>query len=450
MEVYRPPCMSAILNPSPRPTAQPELVKAPPAPEPAHARWTWFVAAGVTLLVGILAYAWVRGREQRPAAAATVRTAKVHLGPLERVLRVSGTTSARNFLSITAPEMRGPDSGRDLILMKLTGAGSVVKKGDLIAEIDAQPVKDHLDDVHALVGQAEADIKQRKAEQAIEMENLRQSVRAAKADLDKALLDNQATEIRMPIDKELLKLGVDEAGATYKQLQAEVATMAEEQRAEIRILEYTRDRHARHWDRHRRDLTKFTVRAEIGGLLVMESIWRAGDYGQIQEGDQLSPGQPFAKIVDTNKMQVEAQINQAESELVHIGQPVRVNFDAFPGLHLSGAVRSVGAMGVAGWRENFFMRTIPVRISIDDADSRVIPDLSASGDVMLERRKAALLAPREAISAEQGKHFAYVKRGDGFTPREVQLGEGNNTQMEILAGLDAGDEIALERPAARL
>jgi multidrug efflux pump subunit AcrA (membrane-fusion protein) len=442
--------MSAILNPSPQPTARPDLVAMPPVPEPARARWKWLVAAGATLLVGMLAYALMRGKEQQPTAAVTVPTAKVRVGSLERVLRVSGTTSARNFLSITAPEMSGPDSGRGLILMKLTGAGSVVKKGELIAEIDAQPVKDHVDDVHALVVQAEADIKQRKAEQAIEMENLRQSVRAAKADLDKALLDNQAAEIRMPIDKELLKLSVEEAQATYKQLQAEVATMAEEQRAEIRILEYTRDRHARHRDRHRRDITKFTVHAEIGGLLVMESIWRAGDYGQIQEGDQLSPGQPFAKIVDTNKMQVEAQINQAESELVHIGQPVTVNFDAFPGLHLAGKVRSVGAMGVAGWRENYYMRTIPIRISIEDADSRVIPDLSASGDVMLERKETALLAPREAVSAEGGRHFVYVKRGDGLTRREVQLGERNNTQVEILAGLSEGDEIALARLAARL
>jgi multidrug efflux pump subunit AcrA (membrane-fusion protein) len=442
--------MSAILNPSPQPTARPDLVAMPPAPEPARARWKWLVAAGATLLVGMLAYALMRGKEQQPTAVVTVRTAKVRVGPLERVLRVSGTTSARNFLSITAPEMSGPDSGRGLILMKLTGAGSVVKKGELIAEIDAQPVKDHVDDVHALVVQAEADIKQRKAEQAIEMENLRQSVRAAKADLDKALLDNQAAEIRMPIDKELLKLSVEEAEATCKQLQVEVATMAEEQRAEIRILEYTRDRHARHRDRHRRDITRFTVHAEIGGLLVMESIWRAGDYGQIQEGDQLSPGQPLAKIVDTNKMQVEAQINQAESELVHIGQPAIVNFDAFPGLHLAGKVRSVGAMGVAGWRENYYMRTIPIRISIEDADSRVIPDLSASGDVMLERKETALLAPREAVSAEGGRHFVYVKRGDGFTRREVQLGERNNTQVEILAGLSEGDEIALARPAARL
>lgn len=441
--------MSAILNPSPQPTVVPDLVPVAPAPKPG-ARWKWLAAIGATLLIASLAYVVMRAKEQRPVAPVTVRTAKVTAGPLERVLRVSGTTSARNFLSLTAPEMRGPDSGRDLVLMKLVGAGSVVKKGDLIAEIDAQSIKDHLDDVRALVAQAETDIKQRKAEQAIEMENLRQSVRAAKGDLDKALLDNKAAEIRMPIDKELLQLSIEEAEATYKQLQAEVTATEEKQRAEIRILEYTRDRHARHEARHARDVTKFTVHAEMSGLLVMESIWRAGDYGQIQEGDDLSPGEPFAKIVDTSRMQVEARINQAESELVRIGQPVRVGFDAFPALRLSGTVRSVGAMGVGGWQESFYLRTIPVRISIDESDSRVIPDLSASGDVMLERKDATLVAPREAVNAERGRHFVYVKQGDGFARREVEVGERNNTQVEILAGLSKGDEVALERPPARL
>lgn len=69
---------------------------------------------------------------------------------------------------------------------------------------------------------------------------------------------------------------------------------------------------------------------------------------------------------------------------------------------------------------------------------------------LLERKDTALVAPRESVSVERGRHVVYVKRGDGFAPREVQVGDGNNTQVEILAGLHEGDEVALERPAARL
>ena len=421
--------MSAIIHPSP------------------PSRGKWWIALAAIVAAGGGAYALTRGGGQ-PATTVTVRTAKVWVGPMERVLRITGTTAARSFASVTAPMMRGPDSGRDLVLIKLATAGASVKKGDLIAEIDAQPVKDHVDDVTALVVAADADLKQRKAEQAIEMENLRQSVRAAKAALDKARMDNQASEVRMPIDKELLQLAIDEAAAQYKELQSELAMTVEKQRAEMRILEYTRDRHARHRDRHRRDVTRFTMRAPIGGLVVMQSVWRSGDFGQIQEGDQVWPGQPFMKIVDTRSMQVEARINQVESEDVHIGQPATVNFDAFPGLHLNGKVYSVSAMGVGGWRDDYYIRTLPVVISIQGGDSRVIPDLSASGDILLGRKENALIAPREAVRSEGGKQVVYAKRGGGFTAREVRVGESNNTQVEILAGLRAGDEVALGPPAA--
>ena len=437
--------MSAIIQPSPGPAVAPERITREPAAPPSRGKW-WIALAAI-VVAGGGAYALTRGGGQ-PATAVTVRTAKVWVGPLERVLRITGTTAARSFASVTAPMMRGPDSGRNLVLIKLATAGASVKKGDLIAVIDAQAIKDHVDDVEALVVAADADIKQRKAEQAIEMENLRQSVRAAKAALDKARKDNQASEVRMPIDKELLQLAIDEAAAEYKELQSELATTVEKQRAEMRVLEYTRDRHARHRDRHRRDVTRFTMRAPIGGLVVMQSVWRSGDFGQIQEGDQVWPGQPFMKIVDTRSMQVEARINQVESEDVHIGQAATVNFDAFPGLHLNGKVYSVSAMGVGGWRDNYYLRTLPVVITILGSDSRLIPDLSASGDILLDRKENALIAPREAIRSEGGKRVVYVKRGGGFKPREVRLGESNNTQVEILAGLRAGDEVALGPPAA--
>lgn len=389
-----------------------------------------------------------RGKTQQPAAALTVRTAKVLRGSLDQVLRVTGTTAARSFAAITAPMMRGPDSGRNLVLIKLAGAGTIVKQGDLIAEIDAQPIIDHVDDLSATVAQAEGDINKRKAEQAIEMENLRQSLRQAKADWDKALLDNGAAEIRMPIDKELLQLSIDEAAARYKELQAELSLTEQKQSSEIRILRYTLDRHTRHRDRHKHDLTKFTIHAPLGGLAVMQSIWRSGDFGQIQEGDQVWPGEPFMNIVDTSSMEVQGRINQAESESLRIGQPATIHFDAFPGLQLSGKIRSVGAMGVGGWNENYYIRTIPVVITIQGSDSRIIPDLSASADVVLSHQENALIAPLESVVSEGGRQVVYAKRDSRFLPRAVQLGRRNHTQVEIVAGLQAGDEVALARPTA--
>ncbi|MDQ2899256.1 MAG: HlyD family efflux transporter periplasmic adaptor subunit [Acidobacteriota bacterium] len=444
--------MSAIHQPSPAATPLPERISpqavAPPLPEKPSRKGIWL---GIATALAILAMAgaWYATNRSSPAtvAYAGLRTVKVTVGPAVRIMRVGGSTAARNFASLTAPMMRGPDSGRALVLISLAKSGSIVKKGEFIAQIDAQSIKDHVDDINSQVQQAESDIKKRKAEQAIEMENLRQGLRVAKSDLEKAKLDAGAADIRTDIDKEILRLAVEEADATYKELSINLATSAQMQKSEIKILEYTRDRHTRHRDRHRHDVERFTMHAPIGGLVVMESIWRGGDMGQIEQGDQVSPGQPFMKIVDPNSMQLEATINQAESDGIRIGQTAELHFDAFPDLKLKGKVYSVGAMGVQGWRQNYYIRTIPVRISILEHDPRVIPDLSASADVVLGSRDKAILVPLEALQSDNGKNVVFVKQGDEFKEKAVEVGLRNNTEAAVIAGLQPGEEVALGRPA---
>ncbi|MEX2262003.1 MAG: HlyD family efflux transporter periplasmic adaptor subunit [Bryobacteraceae bacterium] len=369
---------------------------------------------------------------------------------MARTVRLSGVTAAKNFATVAAPRMRGPDSGRELILTFLADSGAWVKKGHLIAEIDAQAIKDHVDDIMSQVVQADADIRKRQAEQSVEWENLQLTLTNAKAALDKAKLDAGASEIRTEIDAELLKLTLEEADAQYNQLQKDLANKRVANQAEIRILEITRERHQRHHDRHAIDVTRFSFRAPIDGLVVMESARRSGEMAQIQSGDQISPGQRFMKIVNINEMLVEATANQVVSERLRIGQPVKVSLDAFPEVQLEGRVQSIGAMGVSGWRQNFYIRNIPVRIAISASDPRVIPDLSASADVIIESAQAAAIVPLGAVKSRNGKPVVYVKNGQGFAPVEVTLGAGNNTHVAVVSGLQEGQEIALNYQAASL
>jgi multidrug efflux pump subunit AcrA (membrane-fusion protein) len=440
--------MSAFASPAATPAPTPERAPAPP-PRPAAFRYKWLLL--VVLLAAIAAGAWLlrpRKEQQKAAVQTVVHTYKVAPVLFERTIRAAGTTSARNYANIVAPVMRGPDAGRALVLISLAKSGAVVKKGDLLAEIDPQGIKDHADDVHALVVQAEGDVRKRRADQAIERDSLRQTLTQAKAAWDKAVLDYKTTPIRMPIDQELLKLSVDEAEATYKELQQEVKIQEAKHAAEIRILELTRDRHVRHRDRHRADVERFKIYAPMSGLVVMQSIWRGGDMGQVQVGDQLSPGQPFMKIVDTTTMQLEAMVNQVESEEIRIGQQAQVQFDAFPDLEMKGRVYSISALAVSGWRQNYFIRTVPVNIAIKSSDPRLIPDLSASANVEIETRGNILAVPQEAVFGDTGKPVVFIKTGDVFHERPVELGPKNNTQVAVLTGLREGEEIALQRPPA--
>jgi hypothetical protein len=113
-----------------------------------------------------------------------------------------------------------------------------------------------------------------------------------------------------------------------------------------------------------------------------------------------------------------------------------------------GHIEILGAIAVPGARSaSNYLRSLPVRIRIHGSDSRLIPDLSASADILLEKHENQTLVPRSAISEEGGKLFVYVKKGDTFERRPVAISKQNYHQAAVLSGVAAGEEVALNYAA---
>ena len=441
--------MSVSTQPAPEPSGPPlqpppvpRLVPAPVRPGPSR----WKLLA-VLLGSGVLAaglYLMLRqGPRNQAGSADLIHTAQVAAGPIERVVRISGQTSARKFATIMVPVFAGPDSGDDLTLMKVAKPGSHVKKGDLVAELDPQALRDHIDDLTDTVQQAENDVEKRRSDQEVEWETLQQSLRVAKADLDKARLDLKAAEVKTDIERELLKLSADEADAAYQQLQRDLANKKAADRAELRMLQITAARHKLHRGNHVRDLERFTMRAPMDGLVVMLQMWRAGEMRQIQEGDQVYPGLPFMKIVDLSSMQMEAWVSQADSSQFRIGQAASIGLDAFPGVQFRGRIYGIGALAVKGMWDTYYIRNIAVRIAIEGRDDRLIPDLSAWAHIPVDRQENALVVPAEAVRAEAGADIVFVRNGSRFEKRPVEVGLRTPAMVSLLSGVRPGEQVAL-------
>jgi len=446
----------------------------------------------VVLIVAAAAVAvWTARRRQQPAGPApgtpAARTTKVTSGPMEETLRISGTIAARRFAAIVAPQMRGREgsgsfSGRSsgtssrssgssssggssrgtmgggggssfgqLTLIKLAAAGILVKKGDVIAQFDSQSEQERIDDNQANVIQARAEVDKRRAEIAIEREAHLQLVRQAKADHEKAKLDRKTAEVRSVIDAEKLQLMVEETAARAKQFEAEVALKKVSHDSELRSLEMQAQQEKYNIDRRTRNIERMTIRAPIDGLVVMQTIYRGGQFGQVQEGDQVFPGTYFLQIVDLSEMIVNASVNQVSSHALALGQKATVRLEAYPGLALPAKLVSIGAMAAAGSRggprgssRDLFVKQVPVRFAIEAPDKRLIPDLSASADVVLHRENKALQVPREAVVEQNGKSHVILPRGEQVEKRAIQVGRRNGTHYVVLAGLREGDEVSLE------
>ncbi len=372
-----------------QPSPGPVPVPTPPLPGKPRRRWMWAALLGAVALGGMLWLALRSDTATKTGGGNIVQTAPAPAQKIQARIRVSGQTSARNYAQITVPVFRGPDSGRDLSLMRAAKPGSFVKKGDVVAEFDAQNLLDHLDDVRDQVEGAENDVKKREAELLVDWTSLQQNLKIAKADWDKAVLDQKAAEVNTEIQREIAKLNADEAEAAYKELQKELQQRKASQAADIRILQITLQRQKIHLNNHLGDLKKFKVIAPMSGLVVMAQTFRGGETHQVQEGDEVRPGMQIMKIVDTSSMQLEAKVSQADATHFRVGQTAEVGLDAFPGLKFKGKVYSIGALATKGMWEQYYIRNIPLNITIDGAgDPRLIPDLSAWAFIESRRQQA--------------------------------------------------------------
>ncbi len=443
-------------EPAPRgPSLEPSAPKPPQRP---NTRLAWGLTLVLAAGVGIGVWA---GRDQifspgTQGGMTSVPTAKVEFEQFRRSLRVSGTIAAKRFAAIRAPRMRGGSEGRrSLTLIELADAGSVIEANSVVGTFENRWLEDHIDDKRSELTQSKSAVEKRGAEIMIEEETQRQLLRVAKAEWEKAELDLGTAEVRSEIEAEKLKLAVEETKANFLHLEQELKLQQTADAAEIRSLELVSDKDALHVRRHMNDLERLNARTPVGGLVVMESLYRGGgQFEQVETGDQVSPGTFFMRVVDLSKMVVNGVVNQVDSQKVRLGQKAEIRLDAYPDLLLPGRVTAISAMasstgGGSRWsrsNRDAYVKLVGIEVSIDGADKRVIPDLSASADVVLEQKADALLVPDAAVEHRDGKAFVYVRAGEDFTEREIEIGERNEVQAVVLSGLSAGEEIALTKP----
>ena len=303
------------------------------------------------------------------------------------LLRLKGTTAAIESRAILAPSLSGQQVGT-LTITRLVVAGTRVKRGDILVEFDRQAqMRDFLDkqsEYQKLVSKVTEEQAKEDTARAHDETELHQ----AESDLKKDQLEIQRAELLSQIDAEKAQQDLEQATATLQQLKETFEAKRNAARAGVRILEIQRDRTHSTMQYAQTNAERMQIRSPLDGVVVLNTIWKGGRMGEVQEGDQVRAGISFMQVVNPSAMQVEVQVNQADVLSLQIGQNVQVRLDAYPELVLRGRLEQVAPVGRGG-DFSAKVRTFSAIFSIQDHDPRLMPDLSAAVDVDTSSRHAA-------------------------------------------------------------
>jgi HlyD family secretion protein len=211
------------------------------------------------------------------------------------------------------------------------------------------------------------------------------------------------------------------------------------------LLEIKRDREKLSMDQARINYERLIVKAQASGMVAYQPFWKSSKIGTVQEGDQVWPGLVFMQIVDTSAMAMRAHVNQLDAKHIQVGGAADIHLDAYPDMLLKGRVASISPLGQNGAYGDK-MRSFSVWFTILGGDPRLIPDISASADVEVDRVPDALLVPRGAVARLGSGDYVWVHGDKGLERRQVTLGGFNDTNWAVTSGLRDGEVVAAMAP----
>lgn len=377
-----------------------------------------YIGSGLgILLVGILAYWFLRTAEQ----TYTFETAKVGKGTISNTVTATGTIEAIKTVSV-GTQVSG-------VIEKIyVDFNSLVKKGQLLAQLDETPLLAQLDQSKSSVDQGEAQVKYQKATY----------------DRYKALI---AKKLIAQSDFDLAEFNYNNALAALKNAKSV-------------------------YDKNRINLSYARIYSPIDGIILN----RAVDEGQTVAASFNTPTL-FTIANDLTQMRVEAKIDEADIGQIAMNQRVQFTVDAFPDLKFAGSVSEIRKQPVVTSN----VVTYTVIIQAPNPESKLMPGMTASTTIFVNEKvdipvvpgKAIRFAPDEAVYSSyykslpaevKGKmtemlpvseganskvNYIWIKKGAELERMEVKIGENDGINYELLSGLNQGDEIVLSMTAVK-
>lgn len=348
-----------------------------------------------------------------------LETAKVSRGSISNSVTATGAVKP-----VTEVQVGTQVSG---IIDKLyVDYNDVVKAGQLIAEMDKVNLK-------AELASAEAQLNSSKIEYEYQQKNYARS----KILYEKKLISD--------VDYETATYNYEKAQAAYNQSKASMVKV-------------------------RRNLEYATITSPINGVVINRAV---------EEGQTVAAGFEtptlFTIAADLTKMQVIADVDEADIGNVHEGQRVSFTVDAYPNDTFKGKVTQIrlGDSESNNSTSTATVVTYEVVISADNPDLKLKPRLTANVTIFTLEKNQVLTIPSKALrfipdikiltelgytitppnkgeknGTPNNQRIVWIKNGQTLIPRPVTVGATNGNITEIMEGLQEGEELAVHLESA--
>jgi HlyD family secretion protein len=398
-------------------------------------RWIWIGVLALAV-VGI-GFAVSRPKGKPGEEKDKVKTAKAEVADVQ--VRVTEVGSVEPDVKV---DVKSVHSGK--VVELLVREGDRVKRGQVLARVepDVNQARD-LSQVKNAVSEAEIALTEAKATYERNKDLLAQGLLSAQSGLESETRWRQA------------KANHDSAMDKYRIVQESGVPIASVAQGTIQRLNVT---------------------SPMDGVVIRRPV-ELGD--TVMSGvSSFNAGTVLMTVADVNTMIIQAGINEVDIGKVHLDQPVKVSLDAYPKVRFAGTILRIAPAA----RLEEKVKVFDVEIAIERQGAELRTGMTANIDIVGEKREKVLTVPVEAIFKKDETEVVYVKKPEEpkaaakggflssvfaagkkdappaakvdpkdawkekFEVKEIETGLAAVDKVEVVKGLTAGMEIAVEDP----
>lgn len=400
----------------------------------------WIIAlVTVVILGGIVAWRMVPSQ----ASDGDAVMARVKSGEFRVVVTTAGELRARKFVQIQGPPNAQQAEAYQMKISSIIPEGTLVKEGDVVAELDRSGIAAKMAEVSLALQKAEAQYTQAQLDSTLTLSQAREEIRTLElAQEEKRLAKEQAT-YEAPTIQRQTEIDLEKAQRALVQARANYATKTEQAIAKMREVSTEVERHRNKLNIVQTVMQGFTIKAPAPGMLIYAKEWNGK---KKTAGSQINPWDPLvATLPDLTQMESVTYVNEIDVRKIAVGQPVGIALDADPSKKLTGTVTRVANVGEQ--RPNTDAKVFEVTIAVQQADTTLRPGMSTSNAIEALKVPEALSIPLEAVAIEGSVPYVYRRNGARVVRQQVETGAMNDDEIVVVRGLSKDDRVLLSPPA---
>lgn len=402
----------------------------------------WFIIGAVVFLLAAPS-AWLMARD--PVADDSTLVARVKQGEFKVVVTTSGELRARKFVQVAGPANMQQAGVYQTKIASIIPEGTVVKEGDVVAELDRSGAAAKLNEVMLALQKAEAQHEQAMLDSTLNLSKAREEMRTMELGLEEKRLAKEQSVYEAPTIKRQAEIDYEKAQRALEQAKKDYVTKTEQAKAKMREVGADFQRQQNQLRIVQELMQNFTIRAPAAGMVIYQKEWNGK---KRTVGSQVSGWDPtVATLPDLSLMESMTYVNEIDIRKIAAGQPVEITLDSDPSKKFTGKVTAVANVGEQ--RPNADAKVFEVKVELTQADTTLRPGMTTSNAIETNKMKDALFIPLEAVSSDSGVPIVFRRDGGRVVKQEVLTGAMSDDEVVIVGGLKQDDRVLLLPPPDR-